>query len=71
MGKCQARNHGTLLQSEGVANIICSTLGRVRETIRIIQAVWQGTVIYDERLRELSAGAWEGLTFFEVADRQN
>ena len=69
VGKRQAQSHGTLLQSVGVANIICSTLGRVRETIRIIQAVWQGTVIYDERLRELGAGAWEGLTFIEVANQ--
>ena len=48
---------------------MASTAGRVCETVEIIQEVWVGSVVFDDRLVELSAGVWEGLTIAEVADK--
>lgn len=65
-GQEQARQHGWLLKHQEVSHAIASPLGRVRETIKIIQEIWDGSIKFDERLVELSAGRWEGLTYTEV-----
>ena len=52
--------------------IVCSPIGRTRETARII-GVELGfelsTIRSDERLKEVSLGQWEGHTHAEIEER--
>ncbi|WP_303955845.1 histidine phosphatase family protein, partial [Desulfovibrio piger] len=54
--------------------IICSDLGRCRESARLVQEVFHARghaidIFPDAGLREISLGLWEGLTVAEVESR--
>jgi broad specificity phosphatase PhoE len=51
------------------ARIVASPLGRVRRTAEIIRAHFPAApqLQFDDRLRELSLGSWDGLTYSEIA----
>jgi broad specificity phosphatase PhoE len=65
----QARATAVALASEGVDRIFCSPLSRARETAEIIAAAQTRgapAVVLDERLTEIDAGPFEGLTAAEI-----
>lgn len=53
----------------GIDLVVASPLSRCRETAAIIAAAVGAPVEYDDDLREVSFGAWEGLTFATVQER--
>lgn len=53
-------------ENESVAAIYCSDLSRSKETAEIIADVLNMEVKVDARLKELSFGIWEGMSFKEV-----
>ena len=66
-GRAQARRVAEQLQD--VDAIYSSDLARARETADIVAAELGLPVLEDERLRERSFGAWEGLTAPEIQER--
>ena len=75
-GRHQAATAGSILVGQnlvpGAFEIVCSPLGRTRETARIIAAelgIDPSAIRTDERLREVSLGQWEGHTHAEVEAR--
>jgi broad specificity phosphatase PhoE len=73
-GVAQARAAGALLArlpEAASAAIVASPQGRARRTAEIIRAELGAAdeVRVDDRLRELSLGSWDGLTYAEVATR--
>ena len=65
-GKSQAMGVAELLASEEVDVIFTSDLARAVETGRHIGAVHGVPLNMEPLLREISFGAWEGLTFREL-----
>jgi broad specificity phosphatase PhoE len=70
-GVAQARAIGRILAAlpeAAAAPIVSSPLGRARRTAEIIRTELGGTppLHIDERLRELTIGAWDGLTYDEI-----
>jgi broad specificity phosphatase PhoE len=53
------------------AAIVASPIGRARRTAELIQAELPeaGTIAYDDRLREISLGTWDGLDYREIDAR--
>lgn len=49
--------------------IFCSPLLRARQTVEAITKEFCPIVEFDDNLREIGFGRWEGLTFEEIADR--
>ncbi|HEV2100747.1 MAG TPA: histidine phosphatase family protein [Stellaceae bacterium] len=73
-GAAQARAIGRLLAAlpdAASAPIVASPQGRARRTAEIIleQRGDPGELRLDDRLRELSLGSWDGLTYGDVAER--
>jgi broad specificity phosphatase PhoE len=73
-GVAQARAIGRLLATlpeAATAPIITSPQGRARRTAEIVREELGGAGApgIDERLRELSLGSWDGLTYREVETR--
>lgn len=68
-GVCQAERLQGRLAQIGFTAVYCSDLVRSRETARIIAGGTQKCVEVRPKLREISLGEWEGLTFDEVARR--
>jgi broad specificity phosphatase PhoE len=73
-GVAQAHAIGRLLAQlpEAAAGpIVASPLGRARRTAEIIRKHLASAAPFqiDERLRELSLGSWDGLTYAEIAAR--
>lgn len=73
-GVAQARAIGRLLGALPEAQsvrIIASPLGRARGTAEIIRQHFAiaPELNFDDRLRELSLGSWDGLTYSEIAAR--
>jgi len=66
-GRAQARRVAEQLQD--VDAVYSSDLARARETADIVAAELGLPVREDERLRERSFGAWEGLTAPEIEER--
>ena len=63
---------GSLSKSPDDFRVVCSPLGRARETAALILGRLNapaGTLTMDDLLRELSYGAWAGLTLDEVERR--
>ena len=60
LGRDHALNSAGLLARLGVDTAFASPLGRVRETVAIIQAEMPIEVTFDDRLKEWSAGDWSG-----------
>jgi broad specificity phosphatase PhoE len=67
LGRRQARELADTLDSVDV--VYASDLARARETAEILAARLGIEVRLDERLRERSFGAWEGLTMEEIERR--
>jgi broad specificity phosphatase PhoE len=73
-GLAQARAISRLLASlpqAASAPIVASPQGRARRTAEIIreQLGGAGELRFDDRLRELSLGSWDGLTYTEIGAR--
>ena len=60
LGRQHALNSARLLARLGIDTAFASPLGRVRETVDIIQAEMPIDVTFDDRLKEWSAGDWSG-----------
>lgn len=60
LGREHALSSARLLARLGVDTAFASPLGRVRETVAIIQAELPVAVTFDDRLKEWSAGDWSG-----------
>jgi glucosyl-3-phosphoglycerate phosphatase len=67
LGREQARELAESL--DGIDAVYSSDLARARETAEIVAARLGVEVKVDERLRERSFGAWEGLTMEEIEGR--
>jgi len=71
LGKKQVHEWGTFLQGHTIDRIIASDLGRVQETVDILQKYCgQVPVIWNPALREQSWGQWEGKTFHQLEIEQ-
>ena len=73
-GVAQAHTIGRLLSrlaGTGSADLVTSPIGRARHTAEIIRACLGGAapLRFDDRLRELSLGSWDGLDRAEIAGR--
>ncbi|MBV9374536.1 MAG: histidine phosphatase family protein [Alphaproteobacteria bacterium] len=71
-GMTQAHATGRLIGSlpnAATARIVVSPLGRARRTAEIIRTHIEPVpeLVIDKRLRELSIGSWDGLTYDEIA----
>jgi len=71
LGKLQARAVGRRLRGDSFAACIASDLRRARETAEAILAemAQPPPLRLEPELREMHFGAWEGLTFDEIAER--
>lgn len=65
-GRLQTAEWGKTLQPFHWHRIICSDLGRVKETVAILNQTLQLPVTYDKRLREQNWGDWEGMTIPDI-----
>jgi broad specificity phosphatase PhoE len=68
-GIAQAKATAAALASTDIARIFCSPLGRARATAEIIAAAQRRggpAVVVDDRLTEIDAGPFEGLTAAEI-----
>jgi len=65
-GRVSTTKWAAFLANGGWQHILCSDLGRVRETATIINKVLQLQVTEDVRLREQNWGDWEGLKVEDV-----
>lgn len=76
VGTFQARRAAALLagkllaagERSGPVRIVSSDLARAQSTARALAQLTGGEVAVDKRLRETFGGAWEGLTFDEIAE---
>lgn len=68
-GMAQIEKVARRLSQEMLDAIYTSDLSRAQMTARAIAANHTCPVIIDPRLRELSFGEWEGLTYTEIASR--
>ncbi len=70
-GKEQVHGWGRFLGDYTIDRIIASDMGRVRETVAILQHYCQTpAVTWTPELREQSWGQWEGKTFKELKNEQ-
>jgi broad specificity phosphatase PhoE len=69
LGREHALNSARLLARLGVDSAFASPLGRVRETVAIVQAEVPLPVTFDDRLKEWSAGEWSGALHAEIPRR--
>ena len=69
VGRAQAARAARVLAALSPSAIVSSDLVRARETAQALTEVTGLTVQTDKRLREIDLGAWQGLTFDEVAAR--
>lgn len=70
LGRNQAQRAGEYLaNNENIEVLYCSDLSRTRETAEIVGRIVGLTPTCDARLRELSFGEWEGLTFNQVYEK--
>lgn len=68
-GDKQAQALAVRLSHENITRVYSSDLMRARQTAERIAAYHSLPVITDPRLREMSFGEWEGLTFEEIGER--
>ena len=68
-GRHQARELAARLAGERITAVYSSDLQRARETAETVAAAFGLPVRADPRLRELSFGAWEGLTTPQIERR--
>jgi len=67
IGKEQARRMGRFFESQGIFfdEVYASPLGRTRETAVYLNL--QNEIIFDDRLKEIHLGIWEGCKYEELA----
>lgn len=63
-GLIQARKTGEVLREKGVTKIVCSPMLRCRQTLE--QLSLSCTCQFNELLREIDFGRWEGKNFSEI-----
>jgi broad specificity phosphatase PhoE len=68
-GRAQARAVGAMLASDTIDAAVASDLARARETAEIVLGERDVALRFDERLREMRFGVWEGLTWSEIVER--
>lgn len=54
--------------SGGFWRVFCSDLLRCRETLAFVAPSLEQDAVYDQRLREMNFGAWEGCTYEQLKD---
>ena len=69
IGLAQAARAATLLAGLAPSAIVSSDLVRAQHTAQALAELTGLPVPTDRRLREIDVGAWQGLTFDEVAER--
>jgi broad specificity phosphatase PhoE len=73
LGRTQAADQGVLIQEilaeHARVDIVCSPLGRARETAKIILKGLDLPIRYDSRLAEAAAGEWTGLSHAEIGEK--
>lgn len=67
LGRLHADETGKLLARLGVDTVFASPLGRVRETLAIVQKYVPLPAVFDDRLKEWSSGDWSGELHAELA----
>ena len=65
-GKEETAAWAAYLAGQGWQHILCSNLGRVQETVTLLNAVLNLPVTVDARLREQDWGDWEGMKVADV-----
>jgi len=68
-GQTQAKATAQYLQQVPITAVYASDLHRAYDTGAAIAAVKTVPIMADNRLREINAGAWEGMNFEELAIR--
>lgn len=68
-GREQARSAAAVLAAYKPSVILSSDLQRAADTARTLASQLGLQVRYDERLREIHAGLWQGMTAGDVADQ--
>jgi probable phosphoglycerate mutase len=68
-GRAESAELGRRLREESIGRIVSSALCRATETAGIVAAELNLTVEVDQRLNEISYGAWDGLTWAEIESR--
>jgi broad specificity phosphatase PhoE len=66
LGRAHAKSSAQLLARLGVDAIFASPLGRVRETIAIVEADVHAPVAFDDRLKEWHSGDWSGESWSDL-----
>ena len=76
VGRGQAARNGqtlkALIKDPAAVSFIASPLSRTRETMEIVREAMgldRSTFNFDDRLKEIHFGHWEGLTWSELPDR--
>ena len=69
LGWEQARTTAEALRARGVERLLCSPLGRARQTARVVAEALSLPVEVDAELTESDLGRWEGLTRQQVDTR--
>ncbi len=76
IGRGQAARNGSalkaLIQDPAAMSFISSPLSRTRETMEIVREAMgldRSTFTFDDRLKEINFGHWEGFSWSELADR--
>ncbi|MBL8144804.1 MAG: histidine phosphatase family protein [Anaerolineae bacterium] len=67
-GQRQAHKLAQFIRNLGLSALYSSDLVRARQTAELLDEVLDFAVVYDERLRERNAGAWQGMTLQEMRD---
>ncbi|PJJ53821.1 broad specificity phosphatase PhoE [Mumia flava] len=69
-GRAQAARAAALISARGGADaVVASPLRRTRETAATVAEVVGRTVVTEELVAETAFGAWDGLTFAQVQER--
>jgi broad specificity phosphatase PhoE len=68
-GRDQARAAAAALAAYSPSVIVSSDLQRAADTARTLGSVLGLDVLYDDRLREIHAGLWQGMTAGDVAEQ--
>ncbi len=68
-GRAQAAALAVALRGESFDAAVSSDLARARETAEAVLAGRDLKLVLDQRWREMAFGAWEGLTWSEIAAR--
>jgi broad specificity phosphatase PhoE len=67
LGKQQAAELAAQLQSYAIGRVFCSSSVRTRETADILFSASQPPMLYQDNLREIHLGPWEGTLYDDLA----